>query len=63
MFNHEDDFNCDFFSLPPADCGVEFTHAFHWEQKHNFAGTGISDSATRLVRVRIGAVVRSINIV
>lgn len=44
--------------FPPTDCSVKFTHAFHREQEHNFAGSGISDSATRLVRVRIWAMVR-----
>lgn len=40
-----------------TDCCIKFTNAFHREQEHNFAGIGISDSAARLVRVRIGAVV------
>lgn len=45
--------NVIFFSLSPVDCSIKFTHAFHREQEYNFVGPWISDSATRLVWVRV----------
>lgn len=51
------------FGLFFPDHSLEFTYEINWKQEHHFIGSGISDTAAGVVRLRFRALVGVVTLI